>query len=155
MRPALLAVVAGLALTSCAPRRIPGTDIRDTADTRAIIAAIDTYRQAAERRDVAAILAIASPKYFDDAGTIDPGDDIDFAKLEKRLTEDYGKVTALRLDIGVKRIEVEDDRARAFVFYDSAYRIETRVGEVPKQASDVHRMQFVRENGAWRFLSGL
>jgi len=44
-------VVAGLTVLACAPRRIPGTEIRDTPDTRAVVSAIDAYRQAAEKRD--------------------------------------------------------------------------------------------------------
>jgi len=147
--------LAVLALAACAGRRIPGTDIKDNADTRAVVAAIDAYRQAAERRDAGAVLALVSPKYFDDAGTPDPGDDVDYAQLKKRLTDDYQKVTAIRLEMGVKKIEVEGDRAAAYVFYDEHYRITTKAGEIAKQASDQHRMQLVRESGAWKFVSGL
>jgi ketosteroid isomerase-like protein len=151
----LASLLALLALIACSPKRIPGTDIQDNRDTRAVVAAIDAYRQAAERRDANAVLALVSPKYFDDAGTPDPGDDVDYGQLRTRLTEDYGKITALRLDIGVKKIEVDGDRAAAYVFYDERYRIRTRSGEVAKQANDIHRMHLVRENGNWRFVSGL
>jgi len=144
-----------LALAACAPKRIPGTDIRDTADTRAVVATIDEYRQAAERRDAKTVLALVSPKYYDNAGTSDPGDDIDQEQLRKRLVEDYARLNAVRLDIAVKKIDVDGDRATAYVFYDERYRIQTKSGEVAKQASDTHRMQLVRENGAWHFLSGL
>jgi ketosteroid isomerase-like protein len=151
--------IAGLlalaTLVACGGRRIPGTDIRDTSDTRAIVAAIDAYRRAAEARDAGAVLALVSPKYFDDAGTPDPADDIDYERLRKRIGEDYKNVTALRLDIAVKNVDVEGDTAAAYVFYDEYYRIATKAGEVAKQASDTHRMRFVREGGAWHFVSGL
>jgi hypothetical protein len=158
MSPALRLLAAPLALTAalaCSPRRIPGTDVADTPDTRAVIAVIDTYRKAAEHRDPGAVLTLVSPKYFDDAGTPDPGDDTDYSQLQKRIVQDYARVTSLRLDIGVKQIDVEDDKASAIIFYDQHYRIETKAGEVAKQASDPHRMHFVREQGAWRFISGL
>jgi len=151
----LAAPLAFLAVLGCSPRRIPGTEIRDNADTRAIVEVISTYRKAAERRDAGAVLALVSQKYFDDAGTPDPGDDIDYGQLERRITKDYASVTALRLDIGVKQIDVDGDAASAVVFYDEHYRIETKAGEIAKQASDAHRMRFVREQGAWRFISGL
>jgi ketosteroid isomerase-like protein len=153
--PTLAVPLAVLALSGCAGRRIPGTDIKDNADTRAVVAAIDAYRQAAERRDAGAVLALVSPKYFDDAGTPDPGDDVDYGQLKKRITDDYQRITALRLDMGVKRIDVEGDKASAYVFYDEHYRIATKAGEVAKQASDQHRMLLVREGGAWKFVSGL
>ncbi len=151
--PALLA--AALALAACGPRRIPGTDITDTPDTRAIVATIEAYRQAAEQRDAAKVMELVSRRYYDDAGTPDPGDDIDYAQLEKRLAEDYRKITVLRLDIGVKKIDVEGDRASAYVYYDERYRIATKSGEVAKQASDQHRMVLVAEGRSWKFVSGL
>ena len=110
---------------------------------------------AAEKRDASAVLALVSPKYFDTAGTPDPGDDVDFELLKKRLTADYQQITALRLQLGVRRIDVEGDKAAAYVFYDEHYRIQTKGGEVAKQANDSHRMQLVRENGHWLFVSGL
>ncbi len=153
--PPLVALLATLAFVGCAARRIPGTDIKDTPDTRAIIAVLESYRRAAEARDAGAVLALVSPKYFDDAGTPDPADDIDYQQLKKRISDDYQKITALRLDIAVKKVDVDGDQAAAYVFYDEHYRIATNAGEVGKQASDSHRMVFVRESGAWRFASGL
>jgi hypothetical protein len=154
-RPALPVALVLLALVACSPKRIPGTEIEDTDENRAVVAAIDAYRRAAERRDAGAVLAMVSPKYFDDAGTPDPGDDMTYDQLRRSIAEDYRRISVMRLDIGVKRIEVKDDRAFAYVYYDQRYRIRTAAGEVPKQASDIHRMQLVREDGAWKFLSGL
>ncbi len=153
--PPLAALLAILTLIGCAARRIPGSDIKDTPDTRAIIAALEAYRHAAERRDAGAVLALVSPKYFDDAGTPDPADDIDYQQLKKRISDDFHKITALRLDLAVKKVDVEGDKATAYVFYDEHYRITTNAGEVPKQASDSHRMQLVRESSAWHFAGGL
>src|SRR5690349_21410029 len=115
--------VAALLLlaAACATRRIPGTEINDNADTRAIVALIDQYRIAAERRDAGGVLALVSKKYFDDAGTADPSDDVDYGQLRQRITADYAKLTALRLDIALKGIDVENDQAAAFVFYDEHY----------------------------------
>jgi ketosteroid isomerase-like protein len=155
MRLSLTFVVVVAASLACSGRRIPGTDIKDTADTRAIVAVIDQYRAAAERRDPAAVMALVSRKYFDDAGTPDPADDVDYEQLKQRLSSDFAKLTALKLDIGVRGVEVDDDKAAAYVYYDEHYRIATSGGEVPRQASDSHRMRFVREAGTWKFVSGL
>jgi hypothetical protein len=151
----LVLILVPLAL-ACGTRRIPGTEIKDTRDTRAIVELITQYRTAAERRDAGAVMALVSKQYFDDAGTPDPGDDVDYGQLRKRISDDFAKLTAMRLEIGVRGIDVDDDHAAAYVYYDEHYRIATRGGgEVPKQASDVHRMRFVREEGAWKFVSGL
>lgn len=155
-----LPVIAGLLLAvstvvGCAGRRIPGTDIPDNADTRAIVTVIDAYRRAAEHRDADGVLALVSQKYFDDAGTPDPADDIDYQQLKKRIGDDFKNVAALRLDIAVKTVNVDGNQAAAVVYYDEHYRIATRAGEVAKQANDTHRMRFTREGEAWRFVSGL
>jgi hypothetical protein len=156
MRPyATSALLCALLSLGCSPKRIPGTEIKDTSDTRAIVALIEAYRQAAERRDARAVVTLVSPHYFDEGGTPDPGDDIDYPMLKKRLAEDYARVAALRLDIGVKQIDVKGDHAFAYVFYDERYRVATKAGEIAKRASDDHRMSFVREGGSWRFLAGL
>ena len=57
----------------CSPKRIPGTEIEDTGDNRAVYEVVRAYQKALEGRDAAAILALVSPDYFDAAGTPDPG----------------------------------------------------------------------------------
>jgi hypothetical protein len=147
--------LAALTLAACSPRRMPGTDILDTRDTRLIIATIEQYRQAAERRDSDTVLGLVSPAYFDDAGTPDPSDDLDFRQLERALPEHYRQLASVKLGIGVKAVDVEGDRATANVFYDGYYRIATPAGEAAKVTSDVAQMRFVRENGHWRIAGGL
>ncbi len=147
-------LVALFVLAACA-RNIPDTDIRDTADTRAVLDVIEKYRNATERRDAAAVLALVSTSYFDDAGTPDPGDDLDYVQLQKALIHDYQRLPAVRMELGVKQIEVDGDKAFAIFFYDSHFRVTTPRGEVPKQTSDQSRMTFRKEGGTWKITSGL
>lgn len=151
----LTAVALGLSLAACGTKRIPGTEIRDTRDTRAIVSVIDQYRTAAERRDAHTVLSLVSTRYFDDAGTPDPADDQDYGQLQKRLPVDYAKLASVRLGMGVRKIDVKDDSASADIFFDGHWRIATATGEVAKQSNDVNRMTFVREDGAWKIASGL
>ena len=65
-------LVAAALLGGCGPKRIPGTDIKDSPETRAVGDVIEQYRLAVERRDPNAVLALVSRKYFDNAGTTDP-----------------------------------------------------------------------------------
>jgi hypothetical protein len=151
----LTAAALGLLLAACGTKRIPGTEISDTADTREIVTVIDNYRAAAERKDAHTVLSLVSTRYFDDSGTPDPADDQDYAQLQRRLPETYAKLASVRLDMGVKKVEVNGDAATADIFFDGHWRIATATGEVPKQTNDVNRMKFVRENGAWKIASGL
>jgi hypothetical protein len=150
-----LPVLAALLLTACGPRLLPGSDIHDTRDTRAIANLVQSYRQALEQRDASAVLALVSPDYFDTAGTTGPEDDVDRAELERRLPADLAKVEAIRLELTLRKIDVEGDRAEAELFYDGWYKVKTPSGTVPRRDTDVHRMRLRKVAGQWRIASGL
>jgi ketosteroid isomerase-like protein len=154
MSRSLAALLALVAFAGCA-RKIPDTDIEDSTDSRAIVSVIDQYRKALDRRDAAAILALVSRSYFDDAGTSDPSDDLDFAQLSKALPASLKGLSDVKLELAVSKIEVKGDSATADLLYDSRYRVATPRGEVAKRDSDVHRMKLHREDGAWKISSGL
>jgi ketosteroid isomerase-like protein len=154
-RSTLLAAAA-LAAIGCSPRRIPGTDIKETRETRAVFDVVQSYRQALEKRDAAAVLALVAPTYFDTAGTPDPGDDLDRSRLEASLAQDLSRAEGLKLDFTVRKIEVEGNEAFAELFFDSYYRVQTPGGTtIPRRDSDVHRVRLERLDGSWKIVSGL
>lgn len=144
-----------LASLACSPRRIPGTEVRDSAENRAVYDVVQAYRQAMEKRDAAAVLALVAPDYRDTAGTADPSDDLDRARLEQTLPKDLARAEGLRVDFTVRRIDVQGDSAEVELFYDQYYRVKTAGGEVPRRDSDVHRMKLERIGGVWRIAGGL
>lgn len=146
--------LAALALAACA-RNIPDTDIRDTADNRAVIEVVDQYRKAFERRDPAAVLALVSRSYSDDFRSSDPVEPVDFEQLKKALPDAFQRLAGAKLEIGVRKIELKGDVASVDLFFDARYRITTPRGEVAKRDSDVHRMTLRREDHGWRIASGL
>ncbi len=153
MTPRRLLPLLVLAL-ACAPKFLQGTEIRDTPDTRAIANQLEAYREAMEKRDAQAVLALAAPNYFDNAGTPEPGDDVDRAGLEQRL-QDLNKITTLRLQLTIRDIQAKDDKGQAEVFFDQYYRVETPNGPVARHDADVHRMTLQKLDGVWKFTSGL
>jgi hypothetical protein len=156
MSPRLRALsAAALLLAACATHRIPGTEIDDTEDNRAVMAVVQAYSDALQRRDAAAILALASPEYFDNAGTADPGDDLDFARLEQTLPADLGRLESLRVEIQVRKVQVDKATAVVELWSDGWYRIQTAQGVVPRRDQDLHRMHLVKRDGAWKIVSGL
>ena len=153
MRSRLLPLLALLA--ACAPSRIPNTEVPDTKENRAVYEVIRQYSEALRKKDAAAILLLVAPDYYDGSGTPDPGDDVNRETLEKFLASDLSKVEAVMLDMGVKRIEVNGEEARAEVFYDAAYRVVTPAGPVAKRPSDINQMKFKKLSGAWKITAGL
>jgi hypothetical protein len=152
-----LVLLAALASSAgCKKPLLPGTEIEETPDTRAIYDVVGVYRQAMEKGDAAAVLALVAPEYFDGAGTPEPGDDLDRAKLAEVLPQDLARMKGLRIDFAVRKIEVADDRARAELFYEAFYKVETPGGLVPRRDADVHQLQLRRaQDGRWLVTSGL
>jgi hypothetical protein len=153
-RTALLALLAALA-AACAPRLIPGTEIRATSENRAVYDVVLKYREALEKRDVAGVLALVSPAYYDTAGTPDPADDLDRARLEASLNQELPKADSVKLDFTLRRIEVSGDEAQAEIFYDAFYRVKTNTTVVPRRDSDVQRLRLKKIDNQWKFVSGL
>jgi hypothetical protein len=139
---------------ACGPRLLPGTDIRDDEDTRAIASMLETYRQAMEKRDAQAVLELVAPDYFDSSGAAEIADDVDRDGLARRLAE-LSKVSALHLQLTLRRVDVKDGVGQAEVFFDQYYRVATPNGPVARHDADVHRMTLKKLNGAWKFTSGL
>jgi hypothetical protein len=77
--------LALLPLLACGPRRIPGTDLEDTGDTRAIIDVMTKYNNALVAKDANAILELVDPSFRDTGGTLTNEDDLDYAKLKTVL----------------------------------------------------------------------
>jgi hypothetical protein len=151
--PALLASLA--VLSGCSPALIPNTEIPETKETRAIYDVIRAYGDALARKDVGALLMLASPDYYDNAGTPDPGDDVTRATLEKSLTSDLARIDSVRLEMGVKKIELNGNDARAEVFYDATFRVLVPNGSVAKRPSDIHEMRFHKKDNTWLITSGM
>jgi hypothetical protein len=153
MRLRLLPLLALLA--ACAPSRIPGTDVADSKENRAVYEVIRQYAEALRKKDAARILDLVAPDYYDGSGTPDPGDDVTRETLEKNLAADLAKVEAVGLDLGVKKIDVVGDEARAEIFYDAAYRVVTPGGPIAKRPSDLSQMRFRKLGGIWKISAGL
>ncbi len=155
IRAALSSLVAVLALAACGAHRIPGTDVRDTRDNRAVYEVVRAYQQALERRDAPAILALVSPDYFDTGGTAQASTAMDRQKLEKSLPADLAKLEGVRADITVRNITVQKDTAVAELFYENYYRVQTPAGAVPRRDSDIQQLHQKKIGDAWKITSGL
>jgi ketosteroid isomerase-like protein len=150
-----LVLLAALA-AACGPRLLPGTDIREDKDTRAVYDELLQYKQAMNARDAAAILALTAPDYFDNQGTPEPDDDVDRTILERQLPDTLTKIDAIRMDFTIRKIEIRGDAAIAELFYDSWYRVKTPDSKVvPRRDSDLNQIRFRRVGGKWLVTGGL
>lgn len=150
-----LAILLLLGAAACSPKRIPGTEIEDTRENRAVYAVIEDYVTAMNKRDAAGVLTQVAPDYFDNAGTPEPVDDLDRERLEQAIVADLARVEAAKLSVTFRKIEVQDDTAFAEIFYDNYYRVQTPAGAMPRRDTDVHRIRLKKVGGLWKIVGGL
>jgi hypothetical protein len=149
------ALLACLTVAACSHATLPGTNIRDTPQNRAVLDVFARYKQALEARDTTAIFALAAPGYSDSG---DPARGIaptEYGTLQEKLKNDLSRVTGVRLEATIKDLEVKEEQARLDYFQVLRYAVATPSGEKWKSESDDARMRFVRINGEWKIAAGL
>lgn len=125
-----------------------GTTIPDTADNRAVLDAIEAYRQALERYDQHALIDMIHPDYSDSRS----GSEVDHDQQVQIIESLAGRVRAISVRIEVQnlawptpfQVEVE-------VLIDASYDLGNAKRKLREQVLVVLR----QHRGSWRFVSGM
>lgn len=154
---ALCAPLALVFLIGCGPGMIEGTEIEATDTNVDIYDAVERYRKAIEERDVEALFSIVSREYFENSGTTDSQqDDYGFDVLrEKVLPVLRDNIKKVRVDLRVTEIKVKGDRAEAEFEYFTRFLYSEAGKDGWVTRNDFDRLEFVREDGSWKIVSGL
>jgi hypothetical protein len=157
-RFAPLALAGCLAVAGgCAHRDyFPGTTIVRSEENRKIIQTVEEYRQRLMQRNVVGLLALASPRYFEDSGTPRSDDDYGYEGLKKVLEQQLQRVKSLRYDIEYRNIRVSGNQAEVEVFLDGSFEIASaEAGDRYRRVNDYHRFVLEKVGDEWKFLSGM
>jgi ketosteroid isomerase-like protein len=156
MKLRLLSSLILTLLVGCGARRIPGTEIEDNDDTRAILKVMELYRAAIEARDAPGVLRLISESFKDEGGTSQPEDRMNYADLQKKLPVQLAKLEDVKLDLNIRKIEIhrETSMASAVYTYNLSFRL-PRLSNKPKSESEIKQMWFRRDNGVWKIASGI
>lgn len=156
MRKGLLFLALAI-LASCGPKYIKDTQVPDTPENRVIADLVERYRRALEQRDVGALKEIVSRRYFSNAGTTaDPSDDYGYEQLEEKVLPALSdNVKQVQYHIQLRRIDVGAERATAdFEFYYKVFYVDGGKDRWIAK-TDFNRLEFAKEDGVWRIVSGL
>jgi hypothetical protein len=155
----VLPLVLALALlaSACAKGNLPNTKIEDTEETRGVYERVHQYREAMEARDVDAVIAMVSPRYYENAGTTHTDkDDYGFQVLhDKVLALLRNNVLAVQYQMLLRDIRVDGDLAVAEYEYFYKFKFVEGGNEGWAQRNDFNRLEFTREGGQWMIVSGL
>ena len=149
-----LLVVPLLLAAACAPRRIPGTELPDNEDTRAILSIMERYRTSLEARDAKAIQALVSEDFREDGGTESPDDDLTYANLPAHLSNLFQRLDNPRVELSVRRVDIEDETATSIYFWNASWRMPSLTSR-PQSDSELEQMQLKKIKGEWKIVSGI
>jgi hypothetical protein len=155
---ALLVVLTGAGtVAGCAHADyFPGTTIARTEENRKIVETVEKYRQRLLTRNTVGLLALASPKYFEDSGTPRSDDDYGYDGLKQVLAVRLQRVKSLRYEIEYRNIRVNGDQAEVEVFLDGSFELAAaEAGDRYRRVNDYHRFLLEKEGDEWKFLGGM
>jgi hypothetical protein len=144
------------ALAGCAHETIPNTHVPDTSENREIIDFVEKYREAVENRDIAVLLRMTSPLYFDDMGTPGGQDDVDYDTLKAALVRMRKEVLGARYQISYRAINfVPNDRVLVDLLYTGWFKLDTPEGPQWRRRLEPHRIVLDRDDGKLLIMSGM
>lgn len=147
---------SALLMSGCASQMIPNTDVEDTAPNRAVVQFCEEYRHAVEQRNIARLLQIAHPNYYEDGGNIDSSDDIDYSGLEAFLKAKFRDTKAIRYEIRYRRVgQGRKDVVFVDFTYSASYKLGTESGDVWRRTVADNRIEMVPDGDKFKILSGM
>ncbi|HEY3237525.1 MAG TPA: hypothetical protein VGJ84_22590 [Polyangiaceae bacterium] len=158
VRALKLVLVAWLLATSpgCTNGSIPNTDVPDNEFNRKVLEFCEDYRHAVERRNIALLMKLAAPSYYEDGGNADASDDLDYAGLHKYLETKFLQTKAIRYEIRYRKISKGDNEVINVDYtYSASYKIPYKGADAWKRTVADNRLQLIPEGDSFRILSGM
>jgi hypothetical protein len=152
----LVTLVFAVGAFACSTVYIPNTDVEDTSENRQVILFCERYRHALEDRNVAQLLKMMSPAYFEDGGNTKNEDDADFDRTREFLTGDFLKTAGIRYEIRYRRVTFTQNN---HIFVDYTYAAAWKLPGV--KAEEWHhrvadnRLDLVRDGESFKILGGM
>ena len=138
----------------CASHRIPGTDIADSGENRAILGVMEKYRKSIESRDAEGLAKLLAPDFRDNAGTADPLDDLTPETVRTQLAARWAKMDNVTIELSVRKIKVDGDEADAIYYYTSNFRMPKLTSKMQSEG-DIKQMYLRRIDDEWKIVSGI
>jgi hypothetical protein len=143
-----------LLTAACASKRIPGTELEDTDDTRAVLAVMERYRSALEAKDAKAIQGLVSKDFREDGGTETPDDDLSYANLGEHLANVFQALDNPKVELNIRRVDIQDEVATAIYYFSISWKM-PRLTNRGQSDSDLEQMVLQKIDGQWKIVSGI
>ena len=154
---AWILLAAMFSIAGCSKAYIPNTDVEDSSRNRHVIEFCEVYRHALEDKDVAKLIKLMSPGYFEDGGNTKNDDDADYDKTREFLLGDFSKSAGIRYEIRYRRITFTE---ASHIFVDYRYAAAWKILG-GRKASEWHhtvadnRLDLVPDGDSFKIVGGM
>lgn len=133
--------------SGCKPRLLPSTNVAATRENKRVVAFLEHYKAAIEKRSVDAVMELVSKDFSDNMGTDDPALHMDYLALKDRLEKYFPRVQDIRLSMFVQRIgKLDKERVEAVFYFNKQVLMDTPSGEKWASFREVSRMVIRRRH---------
>ena len=154
--PLVRLLVFSALLLGCNKQQIPNTDVEENDFNRNVIEFCEKYRHAVERRNTALLLKLAHPSYYEDGGSVDTSDDLDYAGLKEYLESKFRSTKAIRYEIRYRSVSRgRKDNVFVDFTYSASYKVPTTKGEIWRRRVADNRLELVPDGEAFRIVAGM
>ena len=154
--PLLAALLLHVLAAACGAKHIPNTRVPDTSDNREVLDFVEKYRKAVEDRDIGALLQMTSRDYFDDMGTPQGEDDVDYDALQIGLQRLRQDVLGARYQISYRAVTfTENHKVLVDLLYTGWFKVTTPDGDQWRRRLEPHRIMLAREDRGFKIVSGM
>ena len=166
-----LLVLTLMFTVSCNKKYIKNTEIEETPDSKRILYIFAHYVKGFKDKDPTVFKDFISKDYYDNNGTDDAKDDVDYDKLMAILnSEQFNSLDKLEIVYILKdlKIEAATKTAKLLFFYEVRFKRKSKLdkenesafvksdGTTNHKLNDNNQMWFRKEaDGEWRIISGL
>lgn len=156
---------------SCNKKYIKNTEIEETPDTKKILYIFAHYVKGFKDKEPSIFKEYISKAYYDNNGTDDAGDDVDYDKLMAILSsEQFNSLNKLEIVYILKDLMVDENKGtgKLLFFYEVRFKRKSKIkpeegssfvkddGMTNHKLNDNNQMIFKKEDdGEWRIISGL
>ncbi len=150
------ALAVTLVVSACSRDYIPNTDIEDSDFNRRVVEFCEDYRHAVERRNVGMLLKLADPRYYEDGGTSDTSDDLDYAGLKQYLEGKFREVNGIRYEVRYREVtRGRNEEVYVAYTYSASYKVPSENGDVWRRRVADNRLELVPKGDVFRIIAGM
>ena len=143
-------------LMACSKQMIPNTDVEATPENRDVVTFCERYRHALEDKNVAELLKLMSPGYFEDGGNTKTEDDADYDKVREFLTSDFLRTNGVRYEIRYRKITfTETKRVLIDYTYDAAWKLPGLKQDEWRHTVADNELVLIKDGDSYKIVAGM